>query len=728
MSLLQMSFSASIMILVVIVIRALAINKLPKRTFIALWGIVLMRLLIPFSMPSPFSVYSVINNHTAVTEQMAGTPVAYVLPLPINTQMLPNELTETSSLVTNDISPWMIIWIAGLVICGLFFAISYVKCYMEFQASLPVKSDMLDTWLANHKTIRPIRIMQSGRISTPLTYGIFRPVILISKKTDLKNEKQLQYILIHEYVHIRRFDAVTKILLTVTLCIHWFNPLVWAMYILSNRDIELSCDEAVVRHFGETEKSSYALVLVSMEEKRNGISPLYNNFSKNAIEERITAIMKIKKTSLIAGLLAVVLITGVTTVFATTANADKVDSLSAISDTAFTTEEYDKLISLQIDGYQDMTIAEYREKALTLMDTEEYVNLIERMWQDEQLQNMRYTNETANFLFNTLIPITAENWEQRDFGNYVQSSYSAQTDGGILEYSITRTILDADRLTVGEHDRAIQGVMNGLNELWQSKNSTELQDETLMNTAIQTEVASLKNQWGTEALRLEISYFFMPLIDYNVTNENSTSSNASEERGTPGTENDYQSLLTLKTPDYKNQSVASFNASLLEWANDNYDSMERIGVDVATNDIHVSLTDEERLFVTLTTIASGEENTKLIQSHYTGRPEETLTLGWYILSKVDGNGGSVQGDYLLSYDIANKDELTISERDNALLETMNDIQRYWDGISMEEAQDLNKETLVLEFQRIADMHSTSNLKINIPDVFYEAMNEPSLNY
>jgi len=82
---------------------------------------------------------------------------------------------------------------------------------------------------------------------------------------------------------------------------------------------ELSCDEAVVRHFGETIKSSYALTLVSMEEKRSGLSHLCNNFSKNAIEERIIAIMKIKKTSLIAGLLAVALISGVTTVFATSA-------------------------------------------------------------------------------------------------------------------------------------------------------------------------------------------------------------------------------------------------------------------------------------------------------------------------------------------------------------------------------------------------------------------------
>ena len=105
----------------------------------------------------------------------------------------------------------------------------------------------------------------------------------------------------------------------MVLCVHWFNPLVWVMYVLANRDIELSCDEAVVRLFGENTKAAYARTLISMEETRSGLAPLCNNFSKNAIEERITAIMKMKKTSIAAVLLAAVLVCGLSVGFATSA-------------------------------------------------------------------------------------------------------------------------------------------------------------------------------------------------------------------------------------------------------------------------------------------------------------------------------------------------------------------------------------------------------------------------
>ena len=108
---------------------------------------------------------------------------------------------------------------------------------------------------------------------------------------DWKNEKQLQYVLSHEYVHIYRYDTVTKLIATLALCIHWFNPFVWVMYILFNRDIELACDESVIRQFGEKSKSAYSLMLINMEATKSGLLPFCNSFSKNAIEERITAII-----------------------------------------------------------------------------------------------------------------------------------------------------------------------------------------------------------------------------------------------------------------------------------------------------------------------------------------------------------------------------------------------------------------------------------------------------
>lgn len=106
------------------------------------------------------------------------------------------------------------------------------------------------------------------------------------------------------------------------------------MYILANRDIELSCDEAVVRLFGENTRTAYARSLISMEETRSGLTPLCNNFSKNAIEERITAIMKIKKASMFSLVLALALIVGVTTAFATSSASSDNDGYEISLDDA----------------------------------------------------------------------------------------------------------------------------------------------------------------------------------------------------------------------------------------------------------------------------------------------------------------------------------------------------------------------------------------------------------
>lgn len=192
--------------------------------------------------------------------------------------------------------------------------------------SLPVENDVSRQWLQTHPLRRSVSIRQSDRISSPLTFGVLHPIILMPKKTDWNNETMLKYVLEHEFVHIKRFDVISKLLLITAVCAHWFNPLVWIMYVLANRDIELSCDETVVHHFGNGTRASYAKVLICMEETKSGFAPLCNHFSKSAIEERITAIMKTKKITVISLLLAVVLVAGTVTVFGTSAKAEENNS------------------------------------------------------------------------------------------------------------------------------------------------------------------------------------------------------------------------------------------------------------------------------------------------------------------------------------------------------------------------------------------------------------------
>lgn len=321
MSLLQMSFLGTVIILLIVVLRAVLINRLPKKTFLILWWIALIRLLVPFSIKSVTSIYSLLQSIYSDINPVRTAQTTTFLPIHGNMPEIANGLSEAMVQRTESISILSVIWLAGLLLCFGFFAVSYIKCYREFRFSLPVENDILEAWKEKHPLKRSLSIRQIETIAAPLSYGVIRPVILMPKNTEWKNIYQLRYVLEHEYVHIRRLDMLTKLIMIAAVCIHWFNPLVWVMYILFNRDLELSCDETVVRRFGMDIKSVYATALISMEEKKSGLTPLCNSFSKNAIEERIRAIMKIKKTSKLAVIISAVLVICVTGGFATSASS-----------------------------------------------------------------------------------------------------------------------------------------------------------------------------------------------------------------------------------------------------------------------------------------------------------------------------------------------------------------------------------------------------------------------
>lgn len=370
MSLVQMSLSAALMIVAIIILRALTIERFPKKTFLVLWWIALLRLLIPFSIPSVMSIYSWISPdvpkavHQEVQEitesQSTSEPVLEIpsevlqnaspqedavsavpeqtrsevvenstqfemTPLP-DTDMEYVEVKPSKSFSEIFFDALPVIWGVGIGVIAAFFGINYWKGVREFRMSLPVENEFVDEWLSSHQLRRNITIRQYDCIHTPLTYGIFHPVILLPKESLKQPPSTLNFILTHEWVHIRRFDCATKILLTAALCIHWMNPLVWVMYLLFNRDIELSCDETVLHLLGRNRRSDYALALIDMEEQKSGFASFASGFGRNAIEERIRAIMKMKKASLITILAAVVVVACVSILFATSAKNNPIDT------------------------------------------------------------------------------------------------------------------------------------------------------------------------------------------------------------------------------------------------------------------------------------------------------------------------------------------------------------------------------------------------------------------
>ena len=342
MSLFQMSVAGGALILCIVVVRALAIHRLPKTTFLVLWMIATLRLLLPLSIPLPFNIHIGLDAFSDVVQELPSGNIGSPLP----GESLPSYDTGTTapSPATEHISIFVILWLVGVLLLAIYFSISYFRSMRKFRMSIPDNTPYIQNWLAAHQISRPLAVRSSDLISSPLTYGILRPVILLPKQLDRNDPVALKYVLTHEYVHIRRFDAITKILFAAVLCIHWFNPFVWVMYVLANRDIELSCDAWVIRMMGEKKRSSYALMLIKMEERRNGMSALWNHFGKNAISERIEAIMKFKKTSIWACILALALIAGATTAFAAARTDDNMELMGL----GFSTAEVGDMEAVEI--------------------------------------------------------------------------------------------------------------------------------------------------------------------------------------------------------------------------------------------------------------------------------------------------------------------------------------------------------------------------------------------
>lgn len=286
---LQMDFLASIMIIAIIIFRAIGIHYVPKRILVVSWCIIIIRLLVPLSISLPVSIpihETVPSTETFIEKAMSETTA------------LTNNLPDVQA--ADHIPLQMVLWSVGFGICALYFGISYLICRYKFSQSSQIENEVILCWLKEHSLKRRIRIRSTPNISSPLTYGIVCPTILLPSNLDFNNSNAINFILLHEYMHIRYYDSIIKFFLVICVCVHWFNPLVWMMFLLANRDIELSCDERVVLTLGEKLKSTYALTLIELADSNNLFNPVLNHFCKNAITERIEAIMKMRKSSLLA--------------------------------------------------------------------------------------------------------------------------------------------------------------------------------------------------------------------------------------------------------------------------------------------------------------------------------------------------------------------------------------------------------------------------------------------
>ena len=268
--------SGSIMICFILLLRKLFVFHFVGSAWAIFWKILTLRLLCPFTIRLPgiehFFITEKKNSHIRDTAERI---VQYE-------NNIPNELAIMIP----------IIWGIGGLICMGKVVIPHIKNRKVYQMALPLENESVAIWIKRQSLRRKIYVKVSDRIITPLTYSIWKPVILLPRMDGEIDELHLEQILEHELIHIKRFDVLFKWLLAFICAVYWVNPFIWIMYSFANRDIELACDEAVLKSRSKDYKKSYILTLIYLEEKRVRGDFLCNFFSRYPMEERVQIMIR----------------------------------------------------------------------------------------------------------------------------------------------------------------------------------------------------------------------------------------------------------------------------------------------------------------------------------------------------------------------------------------------------------------------------------------------------
>ena len=308
LKIINMSISASWLVLAVLILR-FVLKKAPKWINVLLWGIVAIRLICPFSFESTLSLI----------------PSAETIPLNIGMDTTPT-INSGISAINNAVNPiisqsntpmagasvnllqitigiYEYIWIFGMIALALYTAISYWRLRRKVDTAVRYKDN----------------IFQSENVSFPFVLGIIKPRIYLPFKM---NGQYLEHVVAHEQAHIRRKDHWWKPLGFLLLMIHWFNPLMWLAYVLLCRDIELACDEKVIKELGNEQRGDYTQALVACSVNRRMIAACPLAFGEVSVKERVKSVMNYKKPAFWVIIISVIVCVGVAVCFLTNPKQD----------------------------------------------------------------------------------------------------------------------------------------------------------------------------------------------------------------------------------------------------------------------------------------------------------------------------------------------------------------------------------------------------------------------
>ena len=350
----NMSITASWIALAVMLLR-LPLKKAPKWIMGVLWAFVALRLILPISLES---VLSLIPSAQTLPQDFTYSPA------PIINSGIPALNSTVNPVISESLAPApgasvnptqvlsfaaSVIWIVGVVGMLLYMLISYLSLKLKVRESVGIaKPDGSGT---------EKRVRVCDRISSPFVLGVIFPKIYIPSTLG---EEDMRYVMEHEKTHIKRGDHLWKPLGFLLLSVYWFNPILWAAYILMSRDIELACDEGVIKQLGEDSKKAYSEALINCSAPRRLVTACPLAFGEVGVKERIKRVLNYKKPAFWIIILAVVSCAVVAVCFLTNpkrqltiaslyAQADQPDSES--DGLPKTSQIFDKVLDVWITDY-----------------------------------------------------------------------------------------------------------------------------------------------------------------------------------------------------------------------------------------------------------------------------------------------------------------------------------------------------------------------------------------
>lgn len=418
LNLLNMSITGSFIVLAVMLLRVL-LKKAPRKYSYALWSILGIRLLCPFSFSSILSVFNIFKPETQgskMTFVTAGEKQS-VLDIPLSqiTPVSPSVSGNAAdTAVSSAVSQSGDIWTAVLFALSVIWAIGIAAFIIYFVFScISVKKRVSDAVLLYDN------VYESKSISSAFVFGFFSPKIYLPSGLD---STDCSYITAHEKAHIRRFDHIVKLVALTALCLHWFNPLMWLAYRLMVLDMELSCDELAISSFDKDIRKGYANALLNMSARQNGISlGGILAFGENSTKERINGALSAKKPAVIVSVTAVIVIAIAAVGLLTNGNGNDSDSkpdnnvinnnvINNISNSE-NDSKFDELTDSSTDIEDNSSIADVSADDSSTAD-EQFCELTEanaEEFVESALSSLIiYDNQTAEFTLPDIIPTDPE--------------------------------------------------------------------------------------------------------------------------------------------------------------------------------------------------------------------------------------------------------------------------------------------------------------------------------